>query len=66
MYIVFGIFSGIIGSIFSILMRIELQASGSQILAGANMSIYTLIKFNILTTIINHKTCDLFDLPLYT
>lgn len=42
LYLIFGGFSGILGTIFSIVIRLELAAPGSQILAG-NSQLYNVI-----------------------
>jgi len=34
LYLVFGVFTGLLGTAFSILVRLELSAPGSQFLAG--------------------------------
>jgi cytochrome c oxidase subunit 1 len=42
LYLIFGGFSGILGTIFSMVIRLELAAPGSQILAG-NSQLYNVI-----------------------
>jgi len=42
LYLVFGFLSGIIGTVFSILIRLELAAPGNQIFAG-NYQLYNVI-----------------------
>jgi len=42
LYLIFGGFSGIIGTIFSMIIRLELAAPGSQILGG-NSQLYNVI-----------------------
>lgn len=42
MYLLFGGFAGIVATVFSIIMRIELTAPGAQILAG-NSHLYNVI-----------------------
>ena len=42
LYIVFGIFSGLIGTLFSILIRLELQYPGNGILEG-NHQFYNVV-----------------------
>lgn len=42
MYLIFGGFGGIVATVFSIIMRIELTAPGAQILAG-NSHLYNVI-----------------------
>jgi cytochrome c oxidase subunit 1 len=42
LYVIFGTFSGVIGLVFSIVIRMELSAPGSQILAG-NTQLYNTI-----------------------
>lgn len=42
LYIIFSVFAGIIGTAFSVLIRIELAAPGNQIL-GSNYQLYNVI-----------------------
>lgn len=42
LYLIFGAFSGILGTVFSIIIRLELAAPGSQILNG-NSQLYNVI-----------------------
>jgi cytochrome c oxidase subunit 1 len=42
LYIIFGAFSGVLGTIMSILIRMELGGTGNQILAG-NFQFYNVI-----------------------
>jgi cytochrome c oxidase subunit 1 len=42
LYLIFGAFSGILGTIFSIVIRLELAAPGSQILNG-NSQLYNVV-----------------------
>ena len=42
LYLFFGAFSGILGTCFSVLIRLELAAPGDQILAG-NFQLYNVI-----------------------
>ncbi len=51
MYIVFGVTSGIIGFFFSLILRVELQTSGTLLLAGSNNTYLTLYNFCIWCTL---------------
>lgn len=42
LYLLFGVFTGLLGTAFSILVRLELSAPGSQFLAG-NHQLYNVI-----------------------
>ena len=42
LYLIFGAFSGVLGSVFSFLLRMELAQPGNQILAG-NHQLYNVI-----------------------
>ena len=51
MYLVFGMFGGLFGTWYSTIIRLELQAPGHQILAGASHYYYTVITMHGLVMI---------------
>jgi len=42
LYLLFGVFSGVVGTLLSILIRLELSAPGNQILGG-NSQLYNVV-----------------------